>query len=164
LFFIPVIPLKKVGEHVQCTTCKGKFQPGVIELPTAQQMAAALPAGMRAAATEMLRAGGQTAPARQRAIEAVRGAGQAPYGPAELDADMAQAPGTAVPALAAVGGQLKPDAREWFFAEVVRIGLANGPLIDGERARAHEIAQQLGLTPAQAHGVIAMTEQAARSS
>jgi hypothetical protein len=30
LFFIPVIPLNKVGENVQCTTCKTRFQTNVL--------------------------------------------------------------------------------------------------------------------------------------
>ena len=30
LFFIPVIPLNKLGESVICTTCKTRYQPAVI--------------------------------------------------------------------------------------------------------------------------------------
>jgi hypothetical protein len=36
LFLIPVIPLNKVGENVQCTTCKTRYQQNVL----AQQPAA----------------------------------------------------------------------------------------------------------------------------
>ena len=50
LFFIPVIPLAKAGEHVQCTTCQSRYVMDVLQLPTAAQMQAALPTGMRAAA------------------------------------------------------------------------------------------------------------------
>jgi enoyl-CoA hydratase/carnithine racemase len=45
--------------------------------------------------------------------------------------------------------------------EAVRIGLADGMLSDDERHVAREIAAQLGMTPAQARGVIAMTEEGA---
>ena len=48
LYFIPIIPLAKAGEHVQCRTCGTRYQPDVLSLPTASQMQAALPA-MRAA-------------------------------------------------------------------------------------------------------------------
>ena len=74
LFFIPVIPLTKAREHVQCTTCRTRYVMDVLSLPTAAQMQAALPAGMRAAATAMLRAGGPSSPAaRQRAVTAIQG-------------------------------------------------------------------------------------------
>ena len=74
LFFIPVIPLNSVGEHVQCTTCRARNLTDALSQPTTAQMQAALPAGMRAAAAAMLRSGDPASPAaRQRAIEAVTG-------------------------------------------------------------------------------------------
>jgi len=43
LFFIPVIPLNAVGEHVQCTTCKTRYVVDVLNQPTTAQMQTALP-------------------------------------------------------------------------------------------------------------------------
>jgi len=40
LFSIPVIPLNKVGEHVQCTTCRTRYHPDVLTLSTAAGQAA----------------------------------------------------------------------------------------------------------------------------
>jgi hypothetical protein len=45
---------------------------------------------------------------------------------------------------------------------VIRIGLADGPLTEGERHAARVIGLDLGMTQAQVIGVIAMTEQSAR--
>lgn len=161
LFFLPVIPLKKVGEHVKCTTCRTRFAEDVLDVPTTTHMAEALPEGIRAAAVTMLLSGDPlAAPARQRALEAIRGAGAASYGPGNLDADLEQPVPSGNGALAQVGLQLTPEAREWFLAEVVRIGLADGPLTDRERQAAQAVAQQLGMTPAQTYGVVAMTVQA----
>lgn len=163
LFFLPVIPLKKAGEHVQCTTCRTRFAPDVLSVPTTAQMSAALPEGMRAAAVTMLLSGDPiAAPARQRALEAIRGAGANWYGPGSLEADLRQPPQLGNGALAQVGMQLTPEAKEWFLAEVVRIALAAGPLTERERQAAQAIAQFLGMTPAQAYGVVAMTAQASR--
>ena len=163
LFFIPVIPLKRTGEHVQCTTCRTRFPLDVLSVPTTSQMSAALPEGMRAAAVTMLLSGDPlSAPARQRALEAIHGAGGKPYGPGNLEADLRQPPSLQNGALAQVGAQLTPEAREWFLAEVVRIGIAGGPLTDRERQAAHAVAQFLGMTPAQTYGVVAMTAQAPR--
>ncbi len=52
-------------------------------------------------------------------------------------------------------------APEWFLADAVRIGLADGPLSDEEREAARMIAAHLGMTAAQAHGVIVMAEESA---
>ena len=168
LLFIPVIPLAKTGDHVKCAVCGTGYRMGVLALPTAAQMQAALPAGMRAAATAVLRAGGgSSAPARRRAIDAIKGAGLADYDEAALDADLSTPAMSAHPAQDLAGPlnrlavQLVVPAREWFLADAVRIGLADGPLSEEERHAAQEIAAQLGMTPAQARGVISMTEEGA---
>jgi hypothetical protein len=165
LFFIPVIPLGQVGEFIQCTQCGTRYATGVIALPTTAQMQAALPVGMRAAAIIMLRAGdaGSIA-ARRRVVDVVKGAGVADYDETMLDADLQSAPdgvGSAADGLNALSTQLAVPAREWFLAEIVRIGLADGQLTDAERQAAREIGSYLGMTPAQAFGVIALTEEGA---
>ena len=161
LFFIPVVPLSKTSVHVQCVTCKTRYVTEVLKLPTAAQMQAALPAGARALVSVMLRAGDPGCPAaRRRAIEMAAAAGAQGYDDAALDADLAE-PAAAQRPIAALGGQLKPEAREWYLAELVRIALADGPLTGAERAAAEAVAGELGMTLAQAYGVIMMTEQAA---
>jgi len=163
LFFIPVIPLAKAGEHVQCTTCQTRYVMDVLQQPTAAAMQAALPTGMRAAAAAMLQAGHPGHPAaRQRAVAAIQGAGARDYSDGHLDADVAQPPQARSAALGQVARQLTPDAREWFLAETVRIGMADGPLTDAERHAADVVAAELGMTQAQAIGVVTMTERAAR--
>jgi hypothetical protein len=168
LFFIPVIPLSKAGEHVRCAVCGTRYRMEVLSLPTVAQMQAALPAGMRAAAIAVLRAGGgSSGPARRRAIGAIRGSGLDDYDDAALDADLAAPARPGQPGRELAGplnrlaAQLAVPAREWFLAEAVRIGLADGTLSDDERHVAREIAAQLGMTPAQARGVISMTEEGA---
>lgn len=165
LFFIPIIPLTKAGEHVQCDTCKTRYVTEVLGSPTAASMQAAIPAGVRAMVAVMLRTGGlDSAQARGRAIDAVRGAGQQNYDESMLAEDVAQPLETARRMLGHLGGQLRPEAKEWHLAEAVRIGMTDGPLTDNERATAEMIAGDLGMTRAQALGVITMTEQAAGAS
>ena len=162
LFFLPVIPLTTVGEHVQCTTCRTHYVTEVLSQPTTAQMQAALPAGMRAAVSAMLRSGDPASPvSRQRAIEAVIGSGVPNYDEAMLNADLMQPFETIRPALNQVGGQLTIQAREWYLAEVIRIALADGPLSETERQAALAIGLDLGMTQAQVVGVVAMTEQSA---
>jgi hypothetical protein len=99
--------------------------------------------------------------ARQRAIEAVTGAGLHGYDEAQLNADLTQPFEAIRPALNQVGAQLTVQAREWYLADVIRIGMADGPLTDGERQAALAIGLDLGMTHAQTIGVIATTEQSA---
>ena len=40
LFLVPVIPLAKVGEHVQCAACRTRFHPDVLTLPRPSQQGA----------------------------------------------------------------------------------------------------------------------------
>lgn len=162
VFFIPIIPLNKTGEHVQCTTCKTRYVVDVLHAPTSAEMQSAIPAGTRAMIGMMLRTGGaDSAAARKRAIDAVNGAGEQGYDDSKLAADMALSVETARQAITQLGGQLRPEAKEWYLAEAIRIALADGPLTENERGTAEMIAADLGMTKAQALGVITMTEQAA---
>src|ERR1700742_4167639 len=162
LFFLPVIPLNAVGEHVQCTTCRTRYVTDVLSQPTTARMQAALPAGMRAAVSAMLRSGDPSSPvSRQRAIDAVIGSGVPDYDEAMLNADLMQPFEAIRPALNQVGTQLTIQAREWYLAEVIRIALADGPLSETERQAALAIGADLGMTQAQVIGVVAMTEQSA---
>jgi hypothetical protein len=134
----------------------------VLRLPTVAQMQEALPAGMRALVTGMLRAGDPASPdARRRAVEAVRGAGAESYDDQALDADLARPAEAGRPQIAALAGQLQVHAREWYLAELIRIAMADGALTGAERAAAEHLAAGLGLTQAQAIGVITLTEQGA---
>jgi len=162
VFFVPLIPLTSVGDHVQCLTCRARYVTEALSQPTTAQMQAALPAGMRAAAAAMLRSGDPASPVpRQRAMEAVTAAGVPGYDEAMLDADLGRPYEKLRPALNQVGAQLTVEAREWYLADVIRIGLADGPLTEGERHAARLIGLDLGMTQAQVIGVIAMTGQAA---
>jgi zinc-ribbon family len=162
LFFLPVIPLNAVGEHVQCTSCKTRYVAEVLNQPTTAQMQAALPAGMRAAVSAMLRSGDPASPAsRQRAIEAVVRAGTSGYDEAMLNADLMQPFDAIRPALNQVGTQLTIQAREWYLTEVLGIAMADGSLTESERHAALAIGIDLGMTQAQVVGVVAMTEQSA---
>lgn len=162
VLYIPVVPLRKIGEHVQCTTCGTRYRLEVLRMPTREEMQAALMAGSVAAAVAMLRAGGPPGEvALARAVRFVRAAG-VPEGAEALGEALSEA---------AVGNleigkplrtftqQLIMPAPEWFLADVVRIGLADGPLSAPEEDAAMQVAAHLGLTAAQARGVIRLTAE-----
>jgi hypothetical protein len=162
LLFLPVIPLTRTGEHVQCDPCRTRYVTDVLSQPTNAQMQAALPVGMRAAVSAMLRSGDPSSPvSRQRAIETVIRSGVPGYDEAMLDADLTQPFDVIRPALNQVGVQLTIQAREWYLAGVIRIAMADRPLTENERHAALAIGADLGMTQAQVIGVVAMTEQSA---
>ena len=113
----------------------------------------------------MLRAGDEdSAPARACAIEMVHNAGLQDYGEVALGEDLRGGESTATgltSAVRALAMQLTAPAHEWFLADVVRVGLADGQLSDAERCAAREIAALLGMSAAQARDVISMTEEGA---
>jgi hypothetical protein len=123
-------------------------------------MQAALMVGAVVAVTTMLRAGDPaSAPARARAVELVQASGLAGYDDVALTTDLAlAAPDIAAP-LTTLARQLVGPATEWFLADAIRVGLADGPLSSGERAAGQALAAHLGLSSTRALGVIAMTEQ-----
>jgi hypothetical protein len=162
---IPLIPLDRVDEHLQCQTCRTRYRTEVLSMPTMAAMQAALPAGALAAVTTMLRAGDPASPvARSRGIDVLRSSGLTGYDDVALTADLAAAdgrcPDISVP-LGTLAVQLTMPAPEWFLADAVRVGLADGPLSEDEREAAQLIAAHMGMTAAQAHGVILMTEESA---
>ena len=163
LFFLPAIPLNRVGEAVECRTCRTRFGVSVLRTPTVQQMAATLPSGMRAAAGLILRAGDpESVEARRRAIEAVQGYGERRYDDEAVEADLGLRAEFLEEEVTLAGAQLAVEAKEWFLSQVVRVGLADGPLSDAERQTLHHIAHLLGMSRAHALGVIVTTEGAAR--
>jgi hypothetical protein len=161
IFFLPVVPLDRITEHVQCTTCGTRYRNEVLMLPTSAQMRAVLPAATRVAAAAMIRAGDPgSGRARACAIETVKSAGAESYGDADLGADL-DCDADLAAILGRLAVQLIMPAHEWFLAGIIRIGLSDGQLSADERAVAKLLAACLGMTPAQAHGVILMTEESA---
>ncbi|WP_131741620.1 TerB family tellurite resistance protein [Actinomadura roseirufa] len=163
LFFVPLVPLWRLGQNVECRACRRRFAVSALRTPTAQQMAAALPAAMRAAAALVLRAGDPSdGTARARAIDTVAGYGEPGYDDAGVETDLELRRDVLEREVALAGSQLAVEAKEWFLAQVVRIGLADGPLGEGERRVLHRIAELLGMSRAYALGVIVTTEGASR--
>lgn len=175
LLRIPLSPLAMTGEHLRCASCRTCYRAELLAVPTTAEMQVALLAGTLAAATAMLLAGEPASqPARRRAIELIRSAGSPDYDEENLAAALAglvtaasagsagSRPRNLEPALGALALQLEMYAREWFLANVVRIGLADGSLSAAELHAVRTIAKYFGLTQAQAQDVIWLTEEAAR--
>jgi hypothetical protein len=187
LLGVPLALLGDTGEHLRCAICLTCYRTELLAVPTVEQMLVALLAGTKAAVLAMLSAGGAASPsARHRAISLIRAAGAPDYhdghllaalagtgpaavpaGPALLGTELPGAGDDAVPrlrpAVEALAIQLEAQAREWFLATMVEVGLADGALTEGERAVARTIARYLGMSAARGRNIISLTEEAAQA-
>jgi hypothetical protein len=162
LFFIPVIPLNKVGEFVECSVCHSRYNLAVLQVPTTAQLTAMPAVVLRMAISQVLRSGDVTHPgARERALMVVRNAGDQGYGGDALDRDLVLPFEEVRIELARASSTLAPEARENFFAEAVRVALIDGPLTESERETLLVVGADLNLTRVQVSGVIALVEQEA---
>ena len=67
LFWIPLIPMKRLGEIVECETCKTRFDSSVADQPTTADLAAVLDDAVRVLTAMIVRTGNITSPALRSA-------------------------------------------------------------------------------------------------
>lgn len=154
LFFVPLIPLKVLGEHVECQTCKQSYDERVLSLPTTAALGEQLTAATRDAAVWLLRIDG-SASARSAAVAALSRVSATAWTEAALDADVRHLDTAHLPArLRQLGDVMNEHGKELFLASVTAIAAAGGVLGDAGRQALGAIAADLGMTPAHARGVI----------
>ncbi|NUR25825.1 MAG: zinc ribbon domain-containing protein, partial [Catenulispora sp.] len=129
LFFIPLIPLKVIGEFVRCTYCKNDFRDSVLARPTAAQFTDLLQNTVRGVMVNVLRRGGAGHPgARAAAVQEIVSAGAVGYTEADLAQDMQVVPEDLTQLLAGLAGQLPEAGREALVLGAVRAAVADGPV------------------------------------
>ncbi|NDU76535.1 hypothetical protein GWI34_28500 [Actinomadura sp. DSM 109109] len=162
LFFIPVIPLTKAGgEFVECDTCHGRWNPGVLDVPTTAQLAHMPAMLLRMAIAQVLRAGDYTnAVARSRAVAVVRQAGDPGYDEGALNADLGRPFDEVRVEMGRAASALAPEARESILRAAAEIALVDGPLTVSEEDTLSAVGADLELTRVQVTGVVSMARQA----
>ncbi|KRC63654.1 hypothetical protein ASE12_02060 [Aeromicrobium sp. Root236] len=155
-FFIPLIPLKVLGEFVECNTCKSGYDPKVLSQPTAAGMADKLANAVRAAAVAIINADGQVSEQEKNvALEIMAKYSDTPYAAQHLDADLQQLTAADLDgALADVADMLSEQGKESLLDACVAIAAADGAINDGELALIERAGRGLGMTPAHLRGTI----------
>jgi hypothetical protein len=154
LFFIPLIPLKVLGEFVECQTCQQGYDVRILARPTSAALGEQLTAATREAAVRLLRIDASPA-ARAAAIAAVSQVSDTPWNDVALDADLRQVDGAHLPArLHQLGEVMNEHGKERFLSSVTAIAAGGGALDGASRQVLGEMANDLGMTPAHARGVI----------
>lgn len=161
LFFIPVIPLMKAGgEFVECDTCHGRWNPGVLDVPTTAQLAQMPAMLLRMAIAQVLRSGDYTnEAARSRAVAVVRQAGEPGYDDTALNADLGRPFDEVRVEMGRAASALAPEARESILRAAAEIALVDGPLTVSEEETLSAVGADLELTRVQVTGVVSMARQ-----
>ncbi len=161
LFFIPVIPLNKTGgEFVECDTCHGRWNLGILEVPTTAQLALMPAMLLRMAIAQVLRSGDYThAAARGRAVTVVREAGDPSYDDGALTADLGRPFDEVRVEMARASSALAPEARESILRAAAEVALTDGPLSVNEEGTLSAVGADLGLTHVQVTGVVSLARQ-----
>lgn len=157
-FWIPLIPLKQLGELVECGQCHSTFNMKVLDLPTTAEMATSLLTATREAVIGLLRIGGSTTAAIEAAQRVLAASAGRPLEPGEVEADVYSFDVSGLMAhLGALSGSLNEHGKESFLAGCVEVAAADGTIDPGEQQALDQLAQALLMTPAHARGVIAQT-------
>jgi hypothetical protein len=168
LFFIPLIPLKKIGNVVECSSCSAQFDEVVLQRPTLHTRGLTVAEVARCAQVTILRAG--PTPPSQKAIEcALRHInGYYPtYDVAALQHDFAQLDVTALPSMLSEAGRFSDtEDNELLLTHLILTALNDkGHLLESESSTLSSVGSSLGLTPAHTRGIIdSVVEAAARRS
>lgn len=161
LFWLPLIPLKVLGEYIECATCKSTFTTEILNLPTSAALNEQLLAATREAVVQLLRIDG-SATAREAGILALSEVGGEPWSEAHLDADLQNVDPTQLPPrLRLLADVLNEHGKERFLATAASIAAGGGAITDASRAALGAMANELSMTPAHARGVIEQALEAA---
>ena len=162
VFFIPLIPLKVLGEVVQCETCGTTFGPEVRALPTSAALATELLEATREASALLLRID-DPASARDAALRALTEVAGRPWTEEELDADIEHNTAEHLSArLHHLAGGMTTLGTEHLLATIAAVGTSEGSVRPESRAALNAIAADLGMTPAHARGVVEQALEASR--
>ncbi|NNF63644.1 MAG: hypothetical protein HKN07_05230 [Acidimicrobiia bacterium] len=157
LFFIPLIPLKVLGEFIECTSCRRSYDLVVLTTPTAAHVMDNLANAVRLAVVTIVTADGRVDDDEKRAaLEVASRYSDTHYEMADLDRDLTElAGGDLSAALAGVAGSLNPDGKELLLVACVEIAGADGSVDPSEVAAIERAGAALGLSAAHVRGVVA---------
>jgi tellurite resistance protein len=161
LYFIPLIPLDKLGEYVECGACGGTYKPGVLDLdPEADRAAfeAEFHGAVRGVMLKMMLADGVIEDDELRSVSTLyeQLAGQA------LSVEQVRAEAEALQGdrqsvldyVKNVRGSLNDRGKELVVRAALAVASADGKVSDTERLLLVEIGEALELTEAHLMGIL----------
>lgn len=161
LYFIPVIPLDKLGEYVECPLCQGTYDPEILSYdPNAanQQLEALFFVAVKHVMIGMLLADGEIDDSEvamlQTQYEELTGT-QIPEDELREEIAVIRASGDSpVDLVSRLSGQLNDSGKETVMRAAYNIAAADGNFDVSEQALLVEIGQSMGLTRAHLAGIL----------
>lgn len=161
LYFIPVIPMDKVGEYIECGHCRGTFREEVLSHDPRdqhEQLHAAYQDVMLRVMVHMMLADGEIDDSEIEVIRAVYGK----LSGTEIGADDVHAQIETIRAaedrfhddLAAMGLMLNDSGKEAVIRSACMVAAADGVFQEEEQDLLGEIADALEVTPAHLRGLL----------
>lgn len=161
LFFIPLIPLKVLGEFIECGSCGSTYDLKVLTMPTAADIVDNLANAVRQAVVSLITADGTITKAeKDKGFEVMQRYTDTPYTRDHLEDDLKNLKhGDLAGPLGQAGGTLNEQGKESLLAACVEIAAADGSIDDRELAEIKRAGAALGMSPAHVRGVIAQAEE-----
>jgi uncharacterized tellurite resistance protein B-like protein/predicted RNA-binding Zn-ribbon protein involved in translation (DUF1610 family) len=166
LYFIPIIPLNRLGEYIECDLCKGTYDLSVLNYDPAR-LAMDFEAGYQAAVRKvmiaMVMADGQIdrseAAETCRLYEELTGRPMFPGNVALEASDIEKEGSTVESLLADFVPSLNEHGKEKVFEAAWRVAAADGVMHQSEQVLLGRIADVLGLSAGHRHGLVQLLEQ-----
>lgn len=152
LYFIPLIPLDKQGEFVECNSCKGSYLPAVLNYRPdtgntefLNNYEAAIKHSM---VRTMLADGSRHEAQLEKAHEIINNFGHNDINRAELDSyvtEIERMPGSISESMSKVNAQMNEHGKEMVIRSAFTVAAANGPIDPNEIAVMQEISQAMNM-------------------
>jgi len=161
LYFIPVIPLDKIGEYVECRACKGTYKPDVLHLDPDQQKhaEAEFHKAVKLTMIQMLLSDGSIEESEvETAREVYERLTNAPLDQDAFLSEIERAdhdPSALMHTLSRLGGQLNDHGKEMVVRSAYLVAIADGEFHEDEVRFISEVGQALGMTQAHLKGILA---------
>lgn len=156
LYFIPLIPLDRLGDYIECTGCQSTYYTSVLEAPTGATIQDVLTQAIRHVAVALTIADGHIDDAERRvAVEVVKQFANVEYGEPEFATDLDHLdPTHLVDKLEELGGILNDQGKEAVLEAAMRLAASDGSIDAEEVAVVEQIGDALTMTRAHVRGVI----------
>ena len=156
IFFIPLIPLKELGDFVECTSCENTYYPDVLKGKTASEIEDISTIAIRHVAVSMALADGTVDPReRDAAVTVVQRFASHPYDLDDLDSDLSSLQVSALSDnLEELSAVLNEHGKENVLTAAVFLAGADGHVDRSEMEVARQIGKALTMSSAHIEGTI----------
>ena len=156
IFFIPLIPLKELGDFIECTSCENTYYPDVLKGKTASEIEDISTIAIRHVAVSMALADGTVDPReRDAAVTVVQRFASHPYGLDDLDSDLSSLQVSALSDnLEELSAVLNEHGKENVLTAAVFLAGADGHVDRSEMEVARQIGKALTMSSAHIEGTI----------